>query len=203
MKFGGMRIALGLVVLVMEAAGAAALGAQGVSLESASRPLITPPDTVKAGERVRVWVHLRDEASVDLVGRVRAIGKDSLFLAPPRVREIALSWDEINRVEISEGRRSAPLWRSTLIGAALGAVAGGTAGVIIGNATKHNAAELGEGGIAVGFVAGGVIGYVVPAENWHDGVVPRPARAIGSPGGQPPAPQPTEPALPPPPPAGF
>jgi hypothetical protein len=201
MKFGGMRIALGLVVLAMEAAGVAALGAQGVSLESASRPFITPPDTVKSGERVRVWVHLRDEAPVDLVGRVRAIGRDSLFLAPPRVPVIALSLDQIKRVEISDGRRSAPLWRSTLIGAALGAVAGGTAGVIIGNATKHNAAELGEVGIAAGFVAGGVIGYVIPAENWHEGVVPRPARAIGSPGAQQP-PQPAQPALPPPP-SGF
>jgi hypothetical protein len=182
MKFGGMRIALGLVVLLAEAASVATLGAQAVSLESAGRPLIPPPDTVKAGERVRVWVHLRDEAPVDLVGTVRAIGRDSLFLAPSRTREVGLSLGEIRHVEISDGRHSAPKWRSTLIGAAIGALAGGTAGVIIGNASKHNAAELGEIGLAGGFVAGGVIGYVVTGENWHDGVVPRPARPVGSPG---------------------
>jgi hypothetical protein len=183
--FGGMRIALGLVVLLMGAARVATLGAQAVTLESASRPLIPPPDTVKAGERVRVWVRLHDEAPVALVGTVRAIGRDSLFLAPKHTPEMGLSLAQVRHVEISDGRRSAPLWRSSLFGAALGALAGGTAGVIVGNATKHNAATLGEAGLAGGFVAGGVIGYVIPGENWHDGVVARPARAIGSPAAQP------------------
>jgi anti-sigma factor RsiW len=193
MKFGAMRIALGLVVLAL---GARVLGAQQtVSLESAGRPLITPPDTVKAGQRVRVWVRMRDEAAVDLVGTVRAIGSDTLLLAPHHVEDISVPFARIRHVEISEGRRSAPLWRGTLIGAAIGALAGGTAGVIVGNASKHNAAQLGEAGIAAGFVAGGVIGYLVPGESWHDGVVPRPARPVGSPA----APVPAAPgALPPP-----
>jgi hypothetical protein len=180
--FGDMRIALGLVVLLIEAASGATLGAQTVSLESASRPYITPPDTVHAGERVRLWVHQRDEAAVDLVGTVRDIGRDSVFLAPSHAPALGFPLAQIRHVEISDGPRSAPRWKSTLIGAALGALAGGTAGVIIGNATKHNAAELGEGGLAGGLVVGGVVGYMLPGENWHDGVLAgRPARAIGSP----------------------
>jgi hypothetical protein len=181
-----MRIALSLVVLLIEAARVGTLGAQAVSLESASRPLIAPPDTVKTGERVRVWVRERDEAPVDLVGTVRSIGRDSLFLAPSHVPVIGLSLTHVRHVEISEGVRSAARWKGMLIGAAIGALAGGTAGVIIGNASKHNAAQLGEAGIAGGFVAGGVVGYLVPGENWHEGVVPgRPARAVGSPGPSP------------------
>jgi hypothetical protein len=181
--FGGMRIALSLVVLLIEAASGATLGAQTVSLESASRPLVAPPDTVRAGERVRLWVRQRDEAAVDLVGTVRSINRDSIFLAPLHAPAIEIPTLQVRHVEISDGARSAPRWKGTLIGAALGALAGGTAGVIIGNASKHNAAQLGEAGLAGGLVAGGVVGYLLPGENWHDGVLPgRPARAVGSPG---------------------
>jgi anti-sigma factor RsiW len=181
MKFGAMRIRLGLVVLAIVATGPA-IGAQTVSLEAVGKPLPPPPDTVKVGERVRVWVRLRDEAALDYIGTVRAIEADSLILAPRHVADIGVPRVAIKHVEISEGRRSAPLWRSTLIGAAIGALAGGTAGVIIGNATKHNAAALGEVGLAGGFVVGGVVGYMVPGEGWHDGVVPRAMRPVGSPG---------------------
>jgi hypothetical protein len=180
-----MRIAAGLVVLLLGAASVSAtLSAQTVSLESAGKPLIAPPDTVRTGARVRLWVRQRDEAAVDLVGTVRIIGRDSLFLAPSHTPEIAVPLARLRHVEISDGPRSAPRWRSTLIGAAFGALAGGVAGVIIGNAAKKNAAGLGEAGLAGGFVVGGVIGYMLPGENWHDGVLPgagRPARAVGSP----------------------
>jgi hypothetical protein len=178
-----MRIAVGLVVLLIEAARVGTLGAQAVSLESAGRPLITPPDTVRTGIRVRVWVRQRDEAAVDLVGTVRQVGRDSLFLAPSHAPPLGVPLARIRHVDISDGRRSAMRWKSTLIGAAFGTLAGGVAGVIAGNATKHNAARLGEIGLAGGFVVGGVIGNMLPGENWHAGVLPgRPARAVGSPG---------------------
>jgi hypothetical protein len=140
-------------------------------------------DSLRAGERARVWQSVRGAGQIETKGTVQSIVGDSLRVAVPHLAQpVAIPWSTVMHVDVSEGPASGPRWRSTLIGAAFGVVAGAIGGVVIGNAANKNAAKLGFAGIGVGAVGGGVIGYFLPGEAWRPALLPaRAGRPIGSP----------------------
>jgi hypothetical protein len=173
-----MRIVVAPALLLSgSAAGVARLGAQTVSLEQYSTPLIPKPDTVRDGARVRVWERLRGESAVDLIGIVRFLGVDSLRLQPPgTIPVVAIPVARISHVQVSGGPRSGPRWRSLLIGAGIGALAGGIAGAVAGDASHRNTAKFTFVGLGGGLAAGAVIGWLVPGEAWREAALPSAAQ---------------------------
>lgn len=176
--FAVKRIAIvGLAACMAVSAGLAAV-ARAQELQQ-----VLQNDSLRVGQRARVWQTVREAGSVETKGTVQGIIGDSLRLAVPHLsRPVAIPWSTVSHVEVSEGPRTGPRWRSTLIGAAFGAVGASIAGVVIGNAANKNAAKYGIVGIGVGAVAGGAIGYTVPGESWKSALLPaRAGRPVGGP----------------------
>jgi hypothetical protein len=86
---------------------------------------------------------------------------------------MVVDWQRVSHIDVSGGPRSGPRWRSGLIGGLAGAVGGGLLGVIIGNATNHNAPKFGAAGIGAGGALGAVIGTTQPGERWTPATVTR------------------------------
>jgi hypothetical protein len=170
------RIALIIACIVCVAGGVTSAGAQELQLTLQT-------DSLRAGQRARVWQSVRGAGVIETKGTVQSIAGDSLRLAVPRLsRPVSIPWSTVTHAEVSEGPGSGPHWRSTLIGAGFGAVIGAISGVVIGNAGNKNAAKLGFAGIGIGVVGGGVVGYFLPGEEWRSALLPaRAGRPVGSP----------------------
>ncbi len=125
-------------------------------------------DSIRAGTRVRVW----ESPSVELIGRVQSTDAKAITLDVPD-GPMVVDWQRVSHVDVSGGPRSGPRWRSGLIGGLAGAVGGGLLGVIIGNATNHNAPKFGAAGIVAGGVLGAIIGTTQPGERWTPATVTR------------------------------
>ena len=118
-------------------------------------------DSIRAGTRVRVW----ESPSIELIGRVRSTDATAITLDAPG-GPMVVEWQRVSHVDVSGGPRSGPRWRSGLIGGLAGAIGGGLLGVIIGNATNHNAPKFGAAGIVAGGALGAIIGTTQPGERW-------------------------------------
>jgi hypothetical protein len=118
-------------------------------------------DSIRAGTRVRVW----ESPSTELIGRVQSTDAKAITLDAPD-GPMVVEWQRVSHVDVSGGPRSGPRWKSGLIGGLAGAVGGGLLGVIIGDATKHNAPKFGAAGIVAGGALGAVIGTTQPGERW-------------------------------------
>lgn len=129
-------------------------------------------DSVRAGARVRVWETQPDAPSVALVARVQSTDAKAITLDAPD-GPMVVDWQRVSHIDVSGGPRSGPRWRSGLIGGLAGAVGGGLLGVIIGNATNHNAPKFGAAGIVAGGALGAVIGTTQPGERWTPATVTR------------------------------
>jgi uncharacterized protein YcfJ len=135
----------------------ASLAATSVSAQRA--------DSIRAGARVRVWETQADAPSVELVARVQSTDAQAITLDAP-AGPIVVPWPRVSHMDVSGGPRSGPRWRSGLIGGLAGAIGGGLLGVIIGDATNHNAPKFGAAGIVAGGALGAVIGTTQPGERW-------------------------------------
>lgn len=120
---------------------------------------------LQAGARVRVWETQPDAPPVELIARVRSTDSGTLTLDAP-AGPIAVPWSRVSHVDVSGGPRSGPRWKSGLIGGLAGVIGGGVLGVIIGNASNHNAPKFGAAGIGVGGALGAVVGATHPGEAW-------------------------------------
>ena len=120
------------------------------SAVSAQVPLAT-------GDRVRVSAPAL--APVDLVGTLTDLRDDTLVVTVPwRERPIDVPLSSVSSLQRAWGYQTRTV-RGTLIGAALGFVAG---------ALAFDDDEVGEGAFAVaGGVVGGVIGSRIRAERWR------------------------------------
>jgi hypothetical protein len=169
------------LAIVATAIGARAASAQGIG----------PRQLPAVGERVRIIApSLRDDR---YVGRVDALPPDSIVLdtagarrrlgiemGPVLVEEfrrVAIPTNAIQSIDISAGRTHK---RSTMKGALIGALAGGT---LFGatnlpevNPTFSDFLDGAVVGVIVGGVAGGVVGYLLGNEKWRSfyraGVMP-------------------------------
>jgi hypothetical protein len=122
-------------------------------------------DSIRAGTRVRLWETQPDAPSVALVARVQSTDAKAITLAAPD-GPLVVDWRRVSHIDVSGGARSGPRWRSGLIGGLAGAIGGGLLGVVIGNATNHNAPKFGAAGIVAGGALGAVIGTTQPGERW-------------------------------------
>jgi hypothetical protein len=129
---------------------------------AATRVAAQSMDSVRAGARVRVW---EKAPSAELIARVRNTDVQAITLDAP-AGLVTVPWTNVSHIEISAGPRSGPRWKSGLIGGLVGAMGGGLLGVIIGDASHHNAPKFGAAGIVVGGVAGAAIGTTRPGERW-------------------------------------
>lgn len=120
---------------------------------------------LQAGARVRVWETQPDAPPVELIARVRSTDAGALMLDAP-AGPIAVPWARVSHVDVSAGPRSGPRWKSGLIGGLAGVIGGGVLGVVIGNASNHNAPKFGAAGIGVGGAIGAIIGALNPGERW-------------------------------------
>jgi hypothetical protein len=125
-------------------------------------------DSIRAGARVRVW----ESPSTELIGRVQSSDAKAITLDVPD-GPMVVEWQRVSHIDVSGGPRSGPRWRSGLIGGLAGAVGGGLLGVIIGNATNHNAPKFGAAGIGLGGAVGAVVGTTQPGERWTPASVTR------------------------------
>jgi len=137
-----MRLALFTVLLALRA------GAQNA-------------DSIRAGTRVRVW----ESPSIELIARVRSVDAKAITLDAAD-GPMVIEWQRVSHVDVSDGPRSGPRWRSGLIGSLAGAIGGGLLGVIIGDAAHRNAPKFGAAGIGVGGALGAIIGTTQPGERW-------------------------------------
>jgi hypothetical protein len=122
-------------------------------------------DSIRAGARVRVWETQPTGSSVVLVASVRSADAASITLDAP-AGPITVPRTSITQIDLSGGPSSGPRWRSGLIGGIAGVVGGGLLGVIIGNASNHNAPKFGAAGLVGGGVLGAAIGAMHPGEQW-------------------------------------
>jgi hypothetical protein len=120
---------------------------------------------VQAGARVRVWETQPDAPPVELIARVRSADAQTITLDAPG-GPIAVPWVRVSHVDVSAGPRSGARWKSGLIGGLAGVIGGGVLGVIIGNASNHNAPKFGAAGIVVGGAIGAGVGATWPGERW-------------------------------------
>jgi hypothetical protein len=120
---------------------------------------------LQSGARVRVWETQPDAPPVELIAHVRSADARTITLDAP-AGPITVPWARVSHVEVSQGPSSGPRWKSGLIGGLAGVIGGGVLGVIIGNASNHNAPKFGAVGIGVGGAAGAVIGAMNPGERW-------------------------------------
>jgi hypothetical protein len=120
---------------------------------------------LQTGARVRVWETQPDAPPVELIARVRSADAGALTLDAP-AGPITLPWSRVSHVDVSGGSQSGPRWKSGLIGGLAGVIGGGVLGVIIGNASNHNAPKFGAAGIGVGGAIGAVVGATHPGEQW-------------------------------------
>lgn len=120
---------------------------------------------LQTGARVRVWETQPDAPPVELVARIRSADGSAITLDAP-AGPITVPRSRVSHVDVSAGPRSGPRWKSGLIGGLAGVIGGGVLGVIIGNASNHNAPKFGAAGIGVGGAIGAVIGATHPGERW-------------------------------------
>jgi hypothetical protein len=122
-------------------------------------------DAVRSGAKVRVWETQPDRAPVELIARVRSTDANAITLDAPE-GPVTIAWSKVSHVDVSAGPHSGPRWRSGLIGALGGAIGAGVLGVIVGNASNHNAPKFGAVGLVAGGAAGAAIGTTQPGERW-------------------------------------
>jgi len=120
---------------------------------------------LQAGARVRVWETQPDAPPVELIARVHSAAAQTITLDAP-AGPITLPWSRVSHVDVSGGPHSGARWKSGLIGGLAGVIGGGVLGVIIGNASNHNAPKFGAAGIVVGGAIGAGVGATWPGERW-------------------------------------
>src|SRR5262245_3254844 len=150
--------------------------------------LLLPPSSSaqelpQPGERVRYWLRPCDAAGVNGdcathgEGSVLSVTTDSIQLSSKvRANSTWLAVHDIARLERHAGRKSA-FWR----GAAWGAVAGGTVGIVVGIAViepircgyvtpcgrGRPIVAGGGGGAFYGAVLGGIVGAIARRDRWQ------------------------------------
>lgn len=129
------------------------------------------PAPLAAGARVRVQA-----AGMRAVGTVQEVRGDTLVMLGADMRPITLARGDLNRVWVSEGRRStgAGIGRGLGLGLLIGGVTGAVLGIADGDDEDGFIALTAEEKAMAGFVAlggagalvGAIAGAALPGERW-------------------------------------
>lgn len=124
--------------------------------------------SVRVGARIRVWERITGDPAVITTGHVTGLGPATLSLIPDgNEHAVTMERTNLQRINVSAGPKSGSRVSAAATGAVIGSLTAATAGVIAGDATKHNAAKGGAVGFGLGAVVGGVIGALRPREGWQ------------------------------------
>jgi hypothetical protein len=142
-----------------------------------SLPLAGQARTVAEGDRVRVTLR-HGAAARRLVGRITAVGRDTLFLnAEGQTAPMAIPKATIEKLEISTGQHG-NAGRGALIGLGVGAIGGGIVGAADASHCNNSQSFClfssgGEMAIvatvfgAIGTVLGAVVGAISRSDRWE------------------------------------
>ena len=117
-----------------------------------------------AGDQVRVYGDgLLEGKRFDYVGT----RSDSLLLhSPSQGRDVKLSWNRIDRLQVREATGETHLWEGALVGTGVGVLAYGIASVPLTVEWTGGAAVLASATVLPGAVLGGLVGAGFPKYAW-------------------------------------